>query len=50
MQTLYDMLLNFLEERGVDGEFVEHLVKYATAFEHSRYINFLEQLKDFVSK
>jgi hypothetical protein len=43
------MLLNFLEERGVDGEFVEQLVTFATAYEHGRYINFLEHLKDFVN-
>jgi len=46
--TMYDMLLNMLEERGVDGDFVEQLVSFSTAYEHNHYVSFLEQLKDFV--
>lgn len=48
VQTMYDMLLNMLEERGIDGDFVDQLVAFATAYEHGNYVNFLEKLKDFI--
>lgn len=48
--NLYDMLLNMLEERGVDGDFVDEMVTLSTSYEHSTYIGFLEQLKDFATK
>jgi len=47
--NLYDMLLNMLEERGIDAQFIDQLVEFSTAYEHQNYINFLEGLKDFAS-
>lgn len=47
---LYDLLLNYLEEKGISNEFVEKLSKYSTAFEHSAYIGLLESLSKYVSK
>ncbi|KRT80300.1 hypothetical protein AMK59_6612 [Oryctes borbonicus] len=46
---LYDLLLNYLEEKGVSNEFVEKLSEYSTAYEHSAYISLLEGLSKFVS-
>nr|CAI5849205.1 unnamed protein product [Callosobruchus analis] len=46
---LYDLILNYLEEKGVSNEFVEKLSNYATAYEHSAYISLLEGLSKFVS-
>lgn len=40
-------MLNMMEERGVDGEFVDQLVEYTTAHEHKQYTKFLENLQDF---
>lgn len=47
LQNLYDMLLNMLEERGVDGTFVDELVNLSTAYEHSTYVDFLSTLHTF---
>ena len=49
LQTLYDMLLNMLEERGIDGQFVDQLVDYSTSYEHKKYLGFLEGLQDFAN-
>jgi len=46
---LYDLLLNYLEEKGISNEFVEKLSEYATAYEHSAYIGLLEGLSKFAS-
>lgn len=45
--NLYDMLLNLLEERGIDGEFIEQLVDFSTSYEQQQYVKFLENLKNF---
>ena len=45
--TLYDMLMNILEDRGVDQAFAKALVEYATVYEHSQYVRLLENLKKF---
>jgi len=47
--TLYDHLMNYLEERGISGEFAENLSRYATFYEHSLYVSLLQKLRDFVS-
>jgi len=44
------MLLNMMEERGVDGTMVEQLIELSTAYEHKKYISFLKTLKEFVSQ
>lgn len=46
---LYDLLMNYLEEKGISNEFVEKLSQYSTAYEHSAYIGLLEGLSKFAS-
>jgi len=46
---LYDLILNYLEEKGISNEFVEKLSEYATSYEHSAYIGLLEGLSKFAS-
>ncbi len=41
------MLLNMLEDRGIDAQFVEQLVDFCTAYEHKKYVSFLEGLQEF---
>lgn len=48
-QYLYDLILNYLEEKGISNEFVEKLSKYSTSYEHSAYIGLLEGLSKFVA-
>jgi len=45
---LYDLLMNYLDERGIGIEFAEHLVDFTTHYEHTQYLNLLENLKSFV--
>jgi len=47
--TLYDHLMNYLEERGIDNEFAQNLSRYATFYEHGQYVSLLQKLRDFVS-
>lgn len=49
VQNLYDMLLKLLEERGIDGDFVDQMTEFSTSYEHNKYVDTLEQLRDFVS-
>lgn len=44
---LYDLLMNYLEEKGVSNDFVEKLSQFSTAYEHSSYISLLETLSTF---
>ena len=44
---LYDLLMNFLEEKGVSNEFAVKLSDFSTAYEHSSYISLLEKLSKF---
>jgi complement component 1 Q subcomponent-binding protein, mitochondrial len=44
---LYDLLMNYLEEKGVSNEFAEKLSEFSTAYEHSSYISLLESLSKF---
>uniref|UniRef100_G3TMX3 Complement component 1 Q subcomponent-binding protein, mitochondrial n=1 Tax=Loxodonta africana TaxID=9785 RepID=G3TMX3_LOXAF len=46
--ALYDHLMDFLADRGVDNTFADELVELSTALEHREYITFLEDLKSFV--
>ncbi|XP_054857395.1 complement component 1 Q subcomponent-binding protein, mitochondrial [Eublepharis macularius] len=46
--ALYDHLMDFLADRGVDNTFADELVDLSTALEHQEYIRFLEDLKQFV--
>jgi len=45
--NLYNMMLTYLEERGVDGNFVNDLRQFSTEYEHKKYVDFLEKLKSF---
>jgi len=47
--TLYDYLMTYLEERGVDNDFAQNLSRYATFYEHGQYVSLLQKLRDFVS-
>jgi len=47
---LYDLLMNYLEDRGISNEFAEKLSDYSTAYEHKLYIGMLENLKSFFGK
>ena len=42
---LYDLMMTMLEERGVDNEFAERLSEWCSSYEHSQYINLLEQVE-----
>uniref|UniRef100_U3FD62 Complement component 1 Q subcomponent-binding protein, mitochondrial n=2 Tax=Micrurus TaxID=8634 RepID=U3FD62_MICFL len=46
--ALYDHLMDFLADRGVDNTFADELVNLSTALEHKEYIRFLEDLKHFI--
>lgn len=48
--NLYDLLMNYLEERGVSDQFAERISDLCSDYEHSLYVGLLEKLKDFVSK
>lgn len=47
--NLYDMLMKLLEERGIDADFIDQLTEFSTTYEHSKYVEALEQLKDFIA-
>ncbi|BES95994.1 complement component 1 Q subcomponent-Hypothetical protein protein [Nesidiocoris tenuis] len=47
--TLYDLLMNMLEDKGITNDFVEKLVEFSTSYEHSKYIGLLEKLQKFAS-
>jgi len=47
--TLYDHLMNYLEERGINNDFADNLSRYATFYEHTQYVSLLQKLRDFVS-
>lgn len=44
---LYDLLMNFLEEKGVSNDFAEKMSDFSTAYEHQSYISLLESLSKF---
>ncbi|XP_013890013.1 complement component 1 Q subcomponent-binding protein, mitochondrial [Austrofundulus limnaeus] len=46
--TLYDHLMDFLADRGIDNTFADELCELSTAIEHQEYIKFLENLHGFV--
>ncbi|XP_065215875.1 complement component 1 Q subcomponent-binding protein, mitochondrial-like [Planococcus citri] len=47
---LYDLLMNYLDEKGITNEFVMNVSQLSTAYEHSSYISLLRDLKSFTSK
>ncbi|XP_046876830.1 complement component 1 Q subcomponent-binding protein, mitochondrial [Hypomesus transpacificus] len=46
--ALYDHLMDFLADRGVDNTFADELMELSSAVEHQEYIKFLEDLSGFV--
>jgi len=46
--ALYDHLMDFLADRGVDNTFADELMELSTTVEHQEYIKFLEDLQGFV--
>lgn len=47
---LYDLFMNYLDERGVNAAFAEKLSDLSSSYEHSLYINLLERLQKFCKK
>ncbi|XP_011502050.1 PREDICTED: complement component 1 Q subcomponent-binding protein, mitochondrial [Ceratosolen solmsi marchali] len=47
---LYDLLMNYLEEKGISNEFAEQMVELSTNYEHTAYIGLLEGLSKFTTK
>lgn len=39
--------MDMLDERGINEEFTSNMVAYATGYEHTKYLEFLENLKSF---
>ncbi|XP_071094470.1 complement component 1 Q subcomponent-binding protein, mitochondrial-like [Haliotis cracherodii] len=48
--NLYDLLMDMLDERGINDEFINNFVEFSTAYEHGKYLGFLKNLKSFVEK
>jgi len=48
--NMYDLLMDMLQERGIDDQFGKKLIEYSTVYEHSQYVAFLEKLRKFVSQ
>ncbi|XP_051541256.1 complement component 1 Q subcomponent-binding protein, mitochondrial-like isoform X2 [Myxocyprinus asiaticus] len=46
--ALYDHLMDFLSDRGVDNTFAHELIELSTSLEHQEYIKFLEDLSRFI--
>ncbi|XP_054899273.1 complement component 1 Q subcomponent-binding protein, mitochondrial [Poeciliopsis prolifica] len=47
--ALYDHMMDFLADRGVDNTFADELTELSTAIEHKEYIKFLEDLQSFIN-
>lgn len=47
---LYDLLMNYLEEKGISNEFAEKLIQLSTSYEHTAYVSLLEGLSNFTSQ
>ncbi|KRX72489.1 Conserved regulator of innate immunity protein 3 [Trichinella sp. T6] len=45
---LYDHLMTYLEERGIDHHFAEQLIKFSTHYEHAQYVALLQRIREFV--
>lgn len=43
--TMYDLLMDMLDERGIGNDFVAKLVELCTSYEHAQYVSFLEKFK-----
>lgn len=48
--SMYDLLMDLMDERGIDQSFVRNLIEYTTVYEHKEYVGLLEKLKVFFSQ
>lgn len=46
--NLYELMMDMLDERGLNDEFVQELIVVSTRHEHTQYVGFLQKLKDFI--
>lgn len=44
------MLMDMLDERGIDDTFINNMVDFATTYEHSQYVEFLEKLQSIIKE
>ncbi|XP_061181538.1 uncharacterized protein LOC133190085 [Saccostrea echinata] len=49
-EMLYEKLLNVLEERNINNQFVSELISYSTVYEHQLYVDFLKKMKRHLSE
>ncbi len=49
-QAIYDHLMQYLNERGINSEFVHDLMNLASQHEHLQYMKLLRDMKDFIKK
>ena len=47
---MYDRLMDYLADRGIDGDFCQQLMSYSTTYEASQYVSLLKKLQKFVEK
>jgi len=47
--TLYDHLMDYLAERGIDNQFAHQLSDFATHYEHAQYVVLLQKIRDFAA-
>jgi len=48
--AIYDHLMQYLNERGINSEFVHDLMNLASQHEHLQYMKLLRDMKDFIKK
>jgi len=48
--NLYEHLMDYLAERGIDEKFAQDLIKFSTHYEHAQYVALLQKIRDFVAK
>jgi len=44
------MLMDMLDERGIDDAFINNMVEYATTYEQQLYLNFLTKLREVIQE
>ncbi|XP_063396716.1 complement component 1 Q subcomponent-binding protein, mitochondrial-like [Mytilus trossulus] len=49
-ETMYEMLMDMLHDRGIDDKFIGDLADYSTGYEQSKYIELLVDLKSFLDE
>jgi len=49
-ETLYDKLLDYLLERGVDDAFVTEMSQLCSQYEHELYVKFMQDMEGFLNR